>query len=196
MACLDKTWKPKSIEDSVDAGVHPVVAAMRLAQKASPLGNGTIVEGMDLKAQPWLQKDNMGDKGGYTYQKRNGAASATPSTHPTEQINRLAGQGVNPQDFFRLSKQSGLNPMEGVLRQRDGPGLPDMKKEEKKKDKKKKKKEKSKKKKKKAKSSSSSSSSSASSSSSSSDSSSSESEKAGKKRKKPDKKEKSKKKKK
>eukprot|EP00416_Gambierdiscus_australes_P042875 CAMPEP_0171113604 /NCGR_PEP_ID=MMETSP0766_2-20121228/82965_1 /TAXON_ID=439317 /ORGANISM="Gambierdiscus australes, Strain CAWD 149" /LENGTH=65 /DNA_ID=CAMNT_0011575825 /DNA_START=29 /DNA_END=222 /DNA_ORIENTATION=+ len=51
------TWRPRCIEDTVDAGVHPVVAAMRLAQKGTKEGSGVIVGGMDLKAAPWKAKD-------------------------------------------------------------------------------------------------------------------------------------------
>lgn len=177
---MERPWRPKTIEDSVDAGVHPVVAAMRLAQKATPMGAGLIVEGMDLKAKPWLPKELAGDRGGYTYQKRNGPASAVAVTNPTEQIDRLSAMGVNPQDFFKQAKSKGLNPVEALLRAKSGPELPGRKK----KDKKSKKKRKKKKTGRKRKSSSSSSSSSPSSSTSSSSSTTSSHKESSKKRRK------------
>mmetsp|Transcript_42806 Transcript_42806/g.118259 ORF Transcript_42806/g.118259 Transcript_42806/m.118259 type:complete len:202 (+) Transcript_42806:204-809(+) len=133
-------WKPRTIEESVDAGVHPAVAAMRLAQKATPEGSGRIVGGMDLKATPWLSR---GYENGYTYNKRNGPASMTAVTHPTSQIDRLAAMGMNPQDYFKQSKATGLNPVQDVLTSKSGPGMPGREKKDKK-DKKGKKKGKSK----------------------------------------------------
>jgi len=122
---------------------------MRLAQKGTPMGAGLIVEGMDLKAQPWVTKPLLGDKGGYTYNKRNGAASAVASTDPVLQINRLSALGVNTQDFFKQAKATGVDVAEGVLQQRSGPDVPNGKaKKDKKKDKKKEKKRKKEKKKK------------------------------------------------
>lgn len=184
-----RPWVPRTIEDSVDAGVHPVVAAMRLAQKATPEGQFQKVQGMDLKATPWVHKD-AGSDGftGYTYNKRNGPASAVASTNPVQQIGRLTGMGMNPQDFFKQAKQSGTNPVAAILN-KSGPDLPgkeDRKKDKKskKKDKKskkkkdKKKKDKKSKKKKKAKKKKDSSSSSSSSGSSSSSSGEDESEKS------------------
>uniref|UniRef100_A0A7S2MS95 Uncharacterized protein n=1 Tax=Alexandrium andersonii TaxID=327968 RepID=A0A7S2MS95_9DINO len=131
-------WRPRCIEDTVDAGVHPVVAAMRLAQKAAPTGNGQIVGGMDLKAQPWKSKE--APVGGYTYNKRNGPASAVAATDPTQQIERLTGMGMNPQDFFKLAKSTGLNPVKDVLKSKSTVDLP-TKKAQSGKEKKKKKKE-------------------------------------------------------
>merc|ERR1712146_855491 len=105
----------------------------------------------------------------------------TPETSPMAQIQRLTELGANPSDYFKQAKQSGLNPMESLLKTtKMGPGMPgkgesaeekkkkkDKKKKDKKKDKKKKdKKGKKKKEKKKRKKSSSSSSSSSGSSSS------------------------------
>eukprot|EP00403_Amphidinium_massartii_P018284 CAMPEP_0178429824 /NCGR_PEP_ID=MMETSP0689_2-20121128/31004_1 /TAXON_ID=160604 /ORGANISM="Amphidinium massartii, Strain CS-259" /LENGTH=180 /DNA_ID=CAMNT_0020051663 /DNA_START=1 /DNA_END=539 /DNA_ORIENTATION=- len=135
---MDFKWRPRSIDDTVDAGVHPVVAAMRLAQKGTPEGSGQIVEGMDLKATPWNAKPLLGDKAGYTYNKRNGPASATAQTEPIQQITRLTSLGVNPQDYLKQAKALGLNPAPA------GPDLPDRKadKKDKKKDKKSKKKKK------------------------------------------------------
>eukprot|EP00928_Gymnodinium_smaydae_P033751 TRINITY_DN24099_c0_g1_i1.p1 TRINITY_DN24099_c0_g1~~TRINITY_DN24099_c0_g1_i1.p1 ORF type:complete len:233 (+),score=73.60 TRINITY_DN24099_c0_g1_i1:190-888(+) len=207
-------WRPRCIEDTVDAGVHPVVAAMRMAQKNTTEGSGRIVEGMDLKATPWIRRDQQT---GYTFNKRNGAASAAAVTNPHLQLERLVGLGVNTQDYMHQAKKTGMNPVAAVLKSESGPYLPGMggeekkdskskkkekkgksskkksskKKEKKKKDKKKKKKkEKKKKEKKKKKSSSSSGSSSSgsdddgSSSGSSSDSGSSSSASGGDKKRK------------
>mmetsp|Transcript_36980 Transcript_36980/g.50610 ORF Transcript_36980/g.50610 Transcript_36980/m.50610 type:complete len:170 (-) Transcript_36980:177-686(-) len=116
---------------------------MRLAQKASPSGSGQIVGGMDLKAQPWNGKNSKDPtKGGYTYNKRNGPASAVAATDPTQQIDRLTGMGMNPQDFFKLAKATGLNPVQEVLKKKSTVDLPtgsQAAKERKKKEKKKKK---------------------------------------------------------
>merc|ERR1712118_87395 len=121
--------------------------------------------------------------GGYTYNKRNGPASAVAATNPVQQIGRLTGMGMNPQDFFKSAKATGTNPVDAILN-RAGPDLPgkerkkekdkkskkkDKKKDKKKKEKKKKDKKSKKKKSKKKKDSSSSSSSGGSSSSSSSE---------------------------
>merc|ERR1712151_1374782 len=127
--------------DTVDAGVHPTVAKMRLAQKGSKEGQNIVVEGMDLLATPWLKKaQDLAP--GYTFAKRNGAASATPETHPHAQLDRLVGAGVNPQDFFMNSKQTGINIVSDVLRGKDGPDLPGKEKKKKKSKSKKDKKEK------------------------------------------------------
>merc|ERR1712211_211740 len=83
--------------------------------------------------------------------KRNGPASATSVTHPVNQLERLAGQGLNPQDYFKNAKQAGMNPLEGVLQKKSGPGFPDTGKEKKSKKMKKSKKDKKKKKNKKKK---------------------------------------------
>merc|ERR1712061_672586 len=108
---------------------------------ASPAGQKHIVQGMDLTAQPWEFKG--GDKySGYTYNKRNGPASATAATNPVQQIARLQGMGVNTQEFFKQAKQAGVDPVQGVLG-KSGPGLPSKKSKKSDKDKKKKKKKKS-----------------------------------------------------
>merc|ERR1712039_383313 len=114
-------------------------------------GQNIVVEGMDLLATPWLKRaQDLAP--GYTFSRRNGAASAAPETHPHAQLDRLVGKGVNPQDFFMNSKQTGINIVSDVLRSKDGPDLPGKEKKSKKskskKDKKKGKKSKDKKKKK------------------------------------------------
>eukprot|EP00929_Paragymnodinium_shiwhaense_P013962 TRINITY_DN121817_c0_g1_i1.p1 TRINITY_DN121817_c0_g1~~TRINITY_DN121817_c0_g1_i1.p1 ORF type:complete len:273 (-),score=121.43 TRINITY_DN121817_c0_g1_i1:98-916(-) len=199
----DFVWKPKSIEESVDAGVHPAVAAMRLGAKSTAMGSGLIVGGMDLKATPWAKKESDMPTG-YTYNKRNGPAMLSDKTHPVAQLERLQGQGVDAQVFLRKAKEAGFNPADELLNRSAGPGLPGLTEKEKKKKKKKskdkkkkkkkgkdKKKDKKKKasKKKKKKDSSSSSSGSSSSDGSSSSSSSSKSSKKKKKSAKGDKKE-------
>merc|ERR1712039_328833 len=110
---------------------------MRFAGHNTKEGQKIIVEGMDLRASPWMKKaQDLAP--GYTFSKRNGAASGTDATHPHQQLDRLVGKGLNPQDFFKGSKQMGLNPAESVLKKRSGPGLPGEEKEKKKKKKKKK----------------------------------------------------------
>merc|ERR1712146_522404 len=99
-------------------------------------------EGLDFKAKPW---QNKGLQMGYTYMKRNGPASASAVTHPVNQLERLVGQGLNPQDYFKNANQAGMNPLDGVLTKASGPGFPDDEKEKKKKSKKKKKTKKDKK---------------------------------------------------
>merc|ERR1712083_889941 len=138
---------------AVDAGVHPVIAAMRLGQKQTVAASVHVVDGIDLKAQPWDKGKKIYEHG-YTYNRKNGPASGAGSlTDPTAQIDRLVGHGVNTQDYMKQAKKLGMNPVAAVLRQESGPGLPDGspprdKKTKKKKDKKKGKKKKSDKKKK------------------------------------------------
>merc|ERR1712232_1511474 len=111
-----------------------------------------VVDGIDLKAQPW-DKNKKAYEHGYTYNRKNGPASGAGSlTDPTAQIDRLVGHGVNTQDYMKQAKRLGMNPVAAVLRQESGPGLPDVdgkeKKSKKKNDKKKDKKKKGDKKKK------------------------------------------------
>merc|ERR1712228_1124344 len=138
-------WRPRSIDDTVDAGVHPVIAAMRLGQKQTVAASVHIVDGIDLKAQPW-EKGKKVYEHGYTYNRKNGPASGAGSlTDPTAQIDRLVGHGVNTQDYMKQAKKLGMNPVAAVLRQESGPGLPDGSGEQKSKKKKDKKKDKKKK---------------------------------------------------
>jgi len=119
-------FKPKCIEDTVDAGVHPIVARMRLSQKGTDrMGDGQIVAGMDLKATPWIKKEAQS---GYTYNKRNGAASACSVTDVVPQLDRLKGHGMNPGDFFQQANTLGMDVMEGVTKRTVGPNFPDMSK--------------------------------------------------------------------
>merc|ERR1712032_773528 len=175
-------------EDTVDAGVHPIVAKMRLESKNTREGKGHVIDGMDLLAQPWMKKATDFNQG-YTYLRKNGHIHSTGTrytseTDPTSQLKRLTELGTNPCDYFKQAKDSGLlNPWDTVLKlSKSGPSLPTRKdklkdklQEKKKTSKKKKKakkkaskKKKDKKKSKKRKRSSSSSSSSSSDSSSSS----------------------------
>lgn len=151
-------FRPRSVEDTVDAGVHHIVAAMRLGAKGTPEGKGHIIDGINLKATPWMKKASDETKG-YTYQRKNGlitslGTSNTAQTAPLSQLTRLSEMGqVTPSDYFKQAKKMGINPVEDALGlTQSGPGLPtkgesSKKKKEKKKDKKKDKKKKDKKKK-------------------------------------------------
>lgn len=146
--CTDFSWKPKTVEESIDAGVHPAVAAMR---KKAAEGGRTINDAIvgrrvchvigQMKA-PAMDMDKLG-------------------SDPT----------YNPMNFFKQAHGHGVNPLRDVMNAgKEGPDIPESrslqakkskksKKEDKKKKKDKKSKNKKSKKKKKDKSSSSSSSS-------------------------------------
>jgi len=124
------TWRPKSVEDTVDAGVHPVVAAMRLASIDTREGKGHVIDGMDLLAQPWMRKATDSSQG-YTYLRKNGHIHSvgtryTEETAPVNQLRRVTELGMNPCDFFKQAKDSGLiNPWETVLKlEKSGPREP------------------------------------------------------------------------
>lgn len=162
MAALqDYRWKPKSVEESVDAGVHPAVAAMR-RKAASVSGSRTVEDAIAGRSVLHIIGQNKA---------------------PSLQVDKLSSDPTyNPMNFFKQSAKLGVNPLkEVILSGRDGPSLPDGKEEKMnekkaKKDKKRKSEKKKGKKKKKAKSSSS--------ASSSSDSSSSQSDKKKKRKRK------------
>jgi len=166
-------FRPRSVEQTVDAGVHHVVAAMRMSSVHREGETKHIIDGINLKATPWMKRASDENKG-YTYQRKNGlitsvGTSNTAETAPLSQLKRLAdGQMVCPDDYFKQAKKLGINPAETILNMggKNGPGLPtrgersgeNKKNKSKKKDKKKKDKKKDKKKKKKSASPSSSSS--------------------------------------
>merc|ERR1712098_293576 len=105
-----------SVEDTVDAGVHPLVAAMRLGSKNTLAGSGQIIDGINLKATPWMKKASDHEKG-YTYSRKNGlitsvGTSNTAQTAPLSQLTRLTELGANPSDYFKQAKQLGMNPAE------------------------------------------------------------------------------------
>mmetsp|Transcript_40808 Transcript_40808/g.118222 ORF Transcript_40808/g.118222 Transcript_40808/m.118222 type:complete len:180 (-) Transcript_40808:50-589(-) len=170
MALDGPRWRPRTVEDSIDAGVHPAVAAMR--RKAAG-HTRTVEDAITGRKVAHLIGQNRAP----------GIDVARLGSDPT----------YNPMNFFKQAGKHGVNPLrEVMLAGKDGPTLPEGsekskkdKKKKSKKDKKKKdgKKSKKSKKSKKKKSSSSSSSSSCSSSSSSSSSGGSSSEPAAKKRK-------------
>merc|ERR1711879_87282 len=108
---------------------------MRLAGGQALLGQKHIVDGINLKAQPWMNKPTD-TAGGYTYNKRNGAASLHSATDPVAQLERLKTLGANPQDYFKQAKQIGIDPADGVLKGKSGPDLPGRKEKKEKKDKK------------------------------------------------------------
>jgi len=142
------------VDDSIDAGVHPAVAAMRRKEG-------------DTKRT--VQDAIVGKK--YHGQSR---------TAPELDLSKLSDPTYNPENFFKQAKKLGVNPLDGILNSTNVQKSEEDKKKKKKKDKKKKKKKDKKKEKKKRKKKSSSSSSSSSGGSSSSSSSSS----SGKKKKK------------
>merc|ERR1712216_207382 len=104
-------------------------AAMRLGSKATAQGQMHIVDGVNLKATPWMRKATD-DTRGYTYQRKNGLITSvgtcnTSQTDPLAQLNRLTELGANPADYFKQAKQSGLNPAESILKMtKSGPDLP------------------------------------------------------------------------
>merc|ERR1712129_217570 len=116
--------------DTVDAGVHPVVAKMRLACNNTREGKGHVIDGMDLFAQPWMRKATDSSQG-YTYLRKNGhihstGTGYTAETNPINQLRRVTELGTNPCDYFKQAKDSGLlNPWDTVLKlTKAGPGLP------------------------------------------------------------------------
>jgi len=110
-------WKPRSSEETVDAGVHPVVAKMRMGT----FGLAKNPDGLDLRATPWEKGREWShgkevQAGGYTFNRRNNAATlGGEDTDPKRQLERLSAQGVNPQDYLKMAKQLGVHPEEGVL---------------------------------------------------------------------------------
>jgi len=161
--CATETYRPRSAEDTVDAGVHHIVAAMRMGHSATLAGRKHIVDGIDLKAEPWMKRAGEETKG-YTYMRKNGLISSLGTctiaeVDPTKQIARISEMGgVDPSNYFKSATKSGINPLEDVLKSaKAGPGMPtrgdaakdkkDKKKKDKKKEKKKKEKKKGKKKK-------------------------------------------------
>lgn len=145
----DNNWKPRTVEDSIDVGVHPAVAAMRI-QAAS---KGRTVEDaiVGRKVEHILGQNRA----------------------PGLDLAKTSDPSYNPVNFFKQASKLGVNPLENVM-PHENPALPKKEgkekksKKSKKKDKSKKSKKKKKHKKRKSSSSSSSSSSSESSSSSSS----------------------------
>jgi len=142
------------VEDSIDAGVHPAVAAMRRAVATSAR---TVEDAMTGRKAVHIIGQNRAP----------GLDMTKLSSDPS----------YNPMNFFKQATNHGVNPLRDLMHaDKDGPALPDAKgsssskkksgkKKKKKKDKKDKKKRKKDKKKKKNKKRSSSSSSSDSSSS-------------------------------
>lgn len=118
---VNYVWTPKSVEESIDAGVHPAVAAMR--RKA--LGARTIDDAIVGRSVVKIIGQN----------KAPGLEVDKLSSDPT----------YNPMNFFKQSAKHGVNPLrEVILAGKDGPGLPDgkdeqVKEKKSKKDKKKKK---------------------------------------------------------
>ena len=92
-------WRPRCIDDTVDAGVHPVIAAMRIGQKQTVQASVHVVDGIDLKANPW-DKGKKVYENGYTFNRKNGPASGNAGTDPNSQLDRLVGMGVNTQDYM------------------------------------------------------------------------------------------------
>eukprot|EP00747_Dinoflagellata_sp_TGD_P167773 gnl/TRDRNA2_/TRDRNA2_192853_c0_seq1.p1 gnl/TRDRNA2_/TRDRNA2_192853_c0~~gnl/TRDRNA2_/TRDRNA2_192853_c0_seq1.p1 ORF type:complete len:258 (+),score=73.74 gnl/TRDRNA2_/TRDRNA2_192853_c0_seq1:58-831(+) len=147
-------WRPRSVEDTIDAGVHPAVAALRRRDAAKVR---TVEDAITTNKTvgPSRQK-------------------------PTLDLGRVQSDpSYDPVNFFKQAKKLGVNPLDAVTKSKAPLRFAgeDEKKSKKKKKKDKKDKKKSKKGKKKSKKKKSSSSSSGSSSSSSSG------EKGGKKRK-------------
>eukprot|EP00931_Biecheleriopsis_adriatica_P049808 TRINITY_DN28822_c0_g1_i2.p1 TRINITY_DN28822_c0_g1~~TRINITY_DN28822_c0_g1_i2.p1 ORF type:complete len:243 (+),score=67.37 TRINITY_DN28822_c0_g1_i2:76-804(+) len=148
----DYRWKPRTVEDSIDAGVHPAVAALRLKEAGKQRTVNDAIVGKRYHGQSRAAPEVNIDK-----------LSKIDSTFDPSQFFKQANKiGVHPLDF--MEKKKGAGPeIPGTGSSKD---KKDKKKDKKEKDKKKKKKDKKKKKKKKKKSSSSSSSSSSDSSSS------------------------------
>mmetsp|Transcript_51495 Transcript_51495/g.111833 ORF Transcript_51495/g.111833 Transcript_51495/m.111833 type:complete len:161 (-) Transcript_51495:197-679(-) len=125
-------WRPRSVEDTIDAGVHPAVAAMR----------------------------RQAAKGGRSVEDVMSGRKVVHIIHQTKapglDMNKLGSDpSYNPSNFFKQAGKLGVNPMrELMLSGKDGPTMPDegkkskSKKDSKKKKDKKSKKDKSKKKKK------------------------------------------------
>lgn len=149
---FDWTWRPKGVDETIDPGVHPAVAALRR---------------QNLKGR--TLEDAMSGKNKFKYDRGAGLI-------PVDMAKLQNDPSYDPKKFFKSANKLGVNPMSGMM-----PGVtpkPDKKEKKRKKDKKKKdkkqekkKKDKKKVKKKKKKKSSDSSSSSSSSSSSCSSSS-------------------------
>lgn len=125
-----ENFRPRSVEDTVDAGVHPLVAKMRLSTLELAPEKTMIYDGIDMNASPWM-RSAQNHEAGYTYRRKNGLITSlgtqyTNETKPLSQVSRMVDAGsANPADFFKQSTKLGINPMNEVLGlTKSGPGLP------------------------------------------------------------------------